>query len=174
MNEDTVDLVDYLKEGPIDSIPLKLPEMILAGVPAIVPIEPEPTVFLEGEIEMNIAGGMVAPDNFYHYLEDTLTSYTLPTLNVKELGHSVETFEVYVNPNPVISDAQLIFYLAEEKMIEINVFSLTGAFVKTLYQGELMQGEQDISFNLSDLSKGTYIIAVKYDDKVGTKTILKK
>jgi hypothetical protein len=64
-------------------------------------------------------------------------------------------------PNPVIDLFTIDFTANEDTDASIVLYDLQGRLVKSLYQGYCHQGENNFSFNKSNLSPGTYFLVIR-------------
>ena len=74
------------------------------------------------------------------------------------------------HPNPFNPETMINFYIPEDNYVEVNIYSIKGEKVKTIYKGELDSGYQSIRWNGKNdsdisLSSGIYIISLNYDDR---------
>ncbi len=72
-------------------------------------------------------------------------------------------FSLY--PNPASDKVTLAFESAVPGHVQVDVFNLTGISVKSLNLGWRPEGRQDVIFNCSDLSSGTYIVRLTIGNK---------
>lgn len=79
---------------------------------------------------------------------DNISVYDANNLSTKEAAKA----EVKIYPNPV---KDILNIQTSEKINSIQVYSLTGKLLKTF-------NNNDRQFNLSDLTKGVYLLRVKY------------
>jgi len=77
------------------------------------------------------------------------------------LDQNETIFDFYVFPNPANSIANIKFNLAsKQENIIINMHNIVGKKVKTIHNGVLHQGSQNIPIDVSKLSKGIYFINI--------------
>ncbi len=69
-----------------------------------------------------------------------------------------------VSPNPSNGLTTISFNNITKSNININLFDLSGKFIKNITQSELAAGQQEIELNASDLAKGVYFIKVEQND----------
>jgi flagellar hook assembly protein FlgD len=74
------------------------------------------------------------------------------------------------HPNPFNPETMINFYIPEDNYVEVNIYSIKGEKVKTIYKGELDFGYQSIRWNGKNdsdisLSSGIYIVSLNYDDR---------
>jgi hypothetical protein len=90
----------------------------------------------------------------------------------KEKTVTDKLFEVY--PNPVDNVLTVKYEVSEKSDVMIELFDLTGKKVKSLINKEMDSGLYSIELNVKDeeISKGTYLLKVKIDNKTRTKEII--
>ncbi len=77
-------------------------------------------------------------------------------------------------PNPVIEWFNYDFNLENEGDICIKIYDIQGKLIRILYEDYVKKGENRISFNISHLNSGTYILTVLNEErKLFTKKIVK-
>lgn len=84
--------------------------------------------------------------------------------------------EVKVSPNPSNGQITLSYKLDSQMPVRIDLFDITGKFVKTLtQQGNQYAGKYNVSYNLADLQNGIYFATLLTNDrKSSAKIILTK
>jgi hypothetical protein len=90
------------------------------------------------------------------------------TIDVDEIGIS-ENIAVY--PNPVSHFATIELFLSRTSDVKIAVFDMLGRNVKTLHDGELMSGKQNIQLDATGFNKGFYFVQVSVGNEVHTEKI---
>jgi hypothetical protein len=60
-------------------------------------------------------------------------------------------------PNPAKSMTTIPIHLQNAGMVSLELFDMTGRFIKTLYKGILPQGKSSIDISVSGLGKGIYL-----------------
>ena len=76
----------------------------------------------------------------------------------KDFGNGWES-SITVYPNPLQNSGQLKLTVANPAEAFIQVYSINGQIQKTIKPG-LVEGENDVSFDVSDLQSGTYFITL--------------
>ncbi|MBL8028149.1 MAG: T9SS type A sorting domain-containing protein, partial [Fibrobacteres bacterium] len=61
------------------------------------------------------------------------------------------------SPNPFNPLSTIRFSVPEDQKISINIYSIDGKLVKTLFDGPISKGKHNITFNTNNLSSGRYI-----------------
>lgn len=78
-------------------------------------------------------------------------------------------------PNPAQEMISVEIEIAETRLSDISLFDLNGRKIAELYSGQLKKGTNLLSFDLSSLASGTYLIRVQGEDQsVVTEKIIKK
>lgn len=78
---------------------------------------------------------------------------------------SVEPIESKVYPNPIIQDFALDFELTERTRLQVELYSLSGGLVKTLYAGRGKPGKNTFKFNKGVLPAGQYLLTITDESK---------
>jgi len=73
--------------------------------------------------------------------------------------------EINLFPNPSNSQINLTYGLKEATQLKVNVNSIDGKFIKTLYEGRQAAGDQQILGDVSSLQKGLYYVEMIADGK---------
>ena len=83
--------------------------------------------------------------------------YYVNPINVDN-GHTVpKTISLSQNyPNPFNAKTTISFTLAEEGMVNLSIYGVTGAKIATLANGRMSAGEHKIVWNALDISSGIY------------------
>ena len=69
-------------------------------------------------------------------------------------------------PNPVLEWFNYDFNLENEGIISIELFDIEGRLIKNLYDDYVSKGENRISFNISHLNTGIYIMTVSNTEEI--------
>lgn len=84
--------------------------------------------------------------------------------------------EFYVNqnyPNPFNPSTTISFGLAKESFVDLRVYNVLGQEVAVLIGNQMRKaGNQQVKFDASSLSSGTYIYRLKADNQVVTKKMI--
>ena len=70
---------------------------------------------------------------------------------------------VKVYPNPIVETFAVDFTLEANTNLNISIVDINGRTVKELLKGKALQGENNFSFNKSNLANGTYFLIIKSD-----------
>lgn len=75
-------------------------------------------------------------------------------------------------PNPFNSSTSLRFQLDDEEHVSIDVYTLSGKFVKSLFpERSLLPGEHNVTFSANGLSSGRYFIRFRVSNQAITKIV---
>ena len=81
--------------------------------------------------------------------------------------------EVKVSPNPSSGQITLTYTLETTMPVRIDLYDITGKFVKTLtQQGNQYAGKYNVSYNISDLQNGIYFATLMTNDKKSSAKII--
>jgi hypothetical protein len=86
---------------------------------------------------------------------------------------SVISLDVNLYPNPVNHTAQLSFVNNKTQELNVQIFNQNGQIVLFSKSKTFTKGSQNMSFDLSSLSSGTYTIVLKGKDSVSSITFIK-
>ncbi|MAT38520.1 MAG: hypothetical protein CL946_02825 [Ectothiorhodospiraceae bacterium] len=104
-------------------------------------------------------------------LSYTLTEGTSTSIGQPSAPVTLELGAAY--PNPVATKANLPLNLATSGQVTVDLYDLTGRFVKTMHSAALSQGSHDIELNLGNVRPGTYMLRVHGAEMMGS-TLLSK
>lgn len=86
-----------------------------------------------------------------------------------------ESFESKIFPNPSFNLSYFEFKVEKEQKIKIELFSINGELVNTLFNNVVKKGNNRLAFNISHLNNGSYIVTIKNQNgKVFTKKLIKR
>lgn len=95
------------------------------------------------------------------FFEHTVQYY--PILGACNIGIEEEEMTVakaLVYPNPASTNAKIRF-VSENEWVKVDVFDIQHRKVAAVYDGNLTQGEHNISMEINDLPAGEYIVQIK-------------
>ncbi len=75
-------------------------------------------------------------------------------------------------PNPFNPETNITFEVQKSSNIKLEVYSITGEIIKTLYNGYVMAGTHIVKFNANHLSSGSYIYKLSNRNNSITKKML--
>lgn len=76
------------------------------------------------------------------------------------------------HPNPFTETTRIEYHVAHTGHVRIDVFSVTGQFVRTLVDGVQASGAHSVTFDSVDLASGMYLYRLRTDDTVDTGRML--
>ena len=85
---------------------------------------------------------------------------------------SVNSLELNIYPNPVISEATINFNVEETATVSYQIYDLAGRMVQNATLGNYTQGSHSVNFNVNGLSSGSYIVRVQAGSVTNTSKIL--
>ncbi len=91
--------------------------------------------------------------------------------NTDFLALSPEPIMATSSPNPFIANTTVRYRLVSDSEVNINVFDVNGAHVKTLYQGAQIAGNHEIEWNSENLATGTYFVQIRGSKNQAIQTI---
>jgi hypothetical protein len=74
--------------------------------------------------------------------------------------------ELSVYPNPALLQTMIHVSLPTSSHVSLKVFDLNGKEIRTLMNGDMLEGEQVIQFNTTNLPAGMYIIRMVTETEV--------
>ena len=99
------------------------------------------------------------------FKSDTSIESNIPTGTTMEQNY----------PNPFNPTTTINFSVANEGLVNLNVYNLSGQIVSKLLEKELNVGMHSVNFDASDLSAGVYYYILEADDQIlSNKMILLK
>ena len=102
------------------------------------------------------------------YLDVAELSSTGRPLQFKPADYTV----LAAYPNPFNSTTRIRFDLAKRQRVKLDLFDLQGRLVRTLTDGMMDAGRQEITFDGDGLASGTYFVRLKSAEVVRTEKIL--
>ena len=78
-----------------------------------------------------------------------------------------------VYPNPVVDAMEIRLEIAEQADYSISLINALGEMVAVVYNGELLQGSNQLSYSTAELSPGIYFLRVESNGTVETRKIIK-
>jgi hypothetical protein len=84
------------------------------------------------------------------------------TAGISEEGHPA--FSAKVIPNPANSQMLLSLNSKKDILLKVELFSIKGEYLGTLFNGTVVHGEFGININLSDYPEGMYFIRLNGDN----------
>lgn len=81
---------------------------------------------------------------------------------------------VSCSPNPMVNNATVSFTLNSKSTVELNVVSLSGAIVKTVYSGPLSAGYNQVELSSTDLKSGVYFLRLANGTSINVEKFIVK
>lgn len=73
-------------------------------------------------------------------------------------------FKIY--PNPLNTSGFMEVTLPSDRRVEVDIYDLSGKKISTIESGVLLKGKNKLQFDVSGLTSGTYIAALKSGDEL--------
>ena len=108
---------------------------------------------------------MTYSNNFYL---DDINLTTITSIN-EQFNHALN---LSVFPNPSNDQVSVVFYLIEDKFVEITLHDVLGKTVKTIHKQAFTNGNHSISIPVNDISKGIYFVKVNMNNIITTQKII--
>jgi hypothetical protein len=110
----------------------------------------------------------------YYRLKQINKDGTVDYSSLVKLGKGkVETFTIKQNyPNPFNPKTTIVFELYQDSYVEVTIYNLEGQEIKKLYEGNLNKGEQQLTFDASNLPSGVYLYNISTPDYSQTKKMI--
>ncbi len=124
------------------------------GYPTLVVIAPDRTVTFD------VWGGSMAET--VDLLDQAIeaTGAEKPNANsVEELAGS--NFQMAITPNPVVDAAMVDFQLKEQSDVQVELVNAVGQTVRTIFNGSMNAGFNQVSLFADDLVAGSYLVVVR-------------
>ena len=132
---------------------------------------------------ITVVSGLTNPaDIFYNLLNDTLGVPNSGSLNntayyyfgVTSIGEiEKDLFKLSVNPNPVVTHAQISFTLPEKSAVTITLIDTKGSLVKMISAETQAAGIHNQLIDFSEVSAGDYLLKMTINGKTETKKVVK-
>jgi len=79
---------------------------------------------------------------------------------ISELERNISDIELF--PNPINSDFQLNLSLETSAHATIKLFDMSGKFVQSFYNGDILQGSHSFNFQIdTSIKTGMYFIEIR-------------
>jgi hypothetical protein len=108
------------------------------------------------------------------FLESDASTQTTVTYLAQSVGLNeilAEQIDYNIYPNPATDFTHVEFTLEHKEEVEITLYSLLGAKIKTIEKDVFMAGKHTRNINLEELNPGTYFISTKIGAKEISRTI---
>lgn len=90
-----------------------------------------------------------------------------------QLDQSKFVPNINIYPNPMEDQGTIAFELESNSNVNIQIFSLSGQMVKEINETNAAAGQNNITFGVADLPKGTYVVRLTAGEKVETSKFVK-
>ncbi len=123
-----------------------------------------------GDLETSINPAVVLVDSVIHvtavFSDGVNTDISLPG--------DIGKFDFSVSPNPASSNARLSFVLPGAGTLEVDVFSISGQKIKSVYSNSVLEGNKTIDWNInpSHFPPGFYFLASRFENESMVRKIL--
>lgn len=107
-------------------------------------------------------------DGSIHYVQDTICfNYTGPDLGCRVIGEMPDGGSFGLYPNPASGKCTIELDLVQAANVSVVLYNTMGQRVKDVIMSEMLEeGQQEIDFNVSDLTTGIYIVEVRVNGQV--------
>ncbi len=92
--------------------------------------------------------------------------------NLNTLSIDNKNNKLSINPNPSHDNTKLVFELANEQLVKIDLLDNSGRIIKNIYADKTF-GINELTIDLKDLSQGMYIVRMTSDNEVKTVRLIK-
>lgn len=82
-------------------------------------------------------------------------------------------FALQLYPNPFVNESNLLYTTAKESKVNIELYDINGALIKTLANEIQASGSHSVTINGNNLTSGVYIVKLNIDGVVISKQIIK-
>ncbi|MFL5809367.1 MAG: alpha-amylase family glycosyl hydrolase [Flavisolibacter sp.] len=106
------------------------------------------------------------PGEFHVYVNRNVNNSGITALPV--IPWNGTTLEAKAYPNPVLSNYTLELKLPQANQVTVNLYTILGQYVKTVYRGFLTKGTHHIFLNKDNISTGQYFLKLQTKTAVRT------
>ena len=94
-------------------------------------------------------------------------------MGVTSIGETEKNlFKLSINPNPVVSNAQISYILPEKSVVTFSLIDTKGSLVKMISAETQAAGIHNQPIDFSEVSAGDYLIKMTIDGKMETKKVV--
>ena len=86
----------------------------------------------------------------------------------------LEAYDFRLFPNPFGSELRMGFTLPTATEARVDLFDISGRAVRNLSAGSLSAGTHDIGTPTDGLAAGTYLLRVRFGDRVATRRVVRQ
>jgi hypothetical protein len=90
--------------------------------------------------------------------------------NVKVVSN--DHFRLNVSPNPATDHFQVNFNLSQRESVQLSLLDQMGKEVMAVSRQDLMSGQQQVQFPVSQVPNGVYILQIRTADKISAQKVL--
>ena len=80
---------------------------------------------------------------------------------------------INIYPNPMQDQGNIAFTLEDNSNVNVKIFSLSGQLVQEINENNVAAGDNNITFGVTELPAGTYIVRLTAGDRVETSKFIK-
>ena len=89
------------------------------------------------------------------------------------IGHPVDfTMQLKSYPNPFNASTHILYHLPVSTVVTLSIHDLLGRSIVTLARGRQEAGHHECVWNAEHVSSGTYLVRLKYGDRIVTNKII--
>lgn len=147
----------------------------------------EQTVYIlwgEGTIPNEIQGMVTVTDYLGHESQMNASNIQLNTSPIfiensistsNEWNENPYSFELNAHPNPFNPSTNISFTISNSGLVTLTIYDITGKYITTIVEDNLVAGEHNYQFNASGLSSGVYLYRIATSSRTETRkfTLLK-
>lgn len=85
----------------------------------------------------------------------------------------IENNPIQIYPNPANHFTTISFNLQQKTKVKLTIFNLIGQEERVLLNEEMLPGQQEVSFDVSELMGGIYIVRLVTDRNSTAKLVVK-
>lgn len=97
-------------------------------------------------------------------ISDTSNFINVTSVGINEIED--KAVNLHIAPNPLSNYTVFSYYLIENTIVDLNIYSITGEIIYNLTNMKQLKGNQEIEINANRMNKGLYF----YRLKIGNKT----
>ena len=110
--------------------------------------------------------------NIFLIKTDQYGRVEIPTVMHNYRNSNVDEELLKIYPNPMNNHAIIQFNIKSRNQVKVNLYSIIGQKIKTLYEGVKNNGDHFLEFNSGGLSSGIYIIELRLKKIIHQKKVL--
>lgn len=112
---------------------------------------------------------------FFEYQNELVHFQSLNSLINIEYNNVnyVANYKLFQNfPNPFNNSTVIKYHIPKKEFIKINIYSIVGKKIKTIFEGISNDGEHELKFNGDDLASGVYFYSLELKSSKEIKTMI--